>query len=194
MEAYQVIQELRELYSSIPMPWFMQIMQRVGIENHERLRSELSRAESETLRWLRRNQKKEERRSAFALKELMKRETHRGLHIEVPQFLDKSNVQAVIVYGFSKVGSAIYAGSRSLTDVAVRHNVEVRLRQIGLTLEAEEFYRSLAYLRQAGVVLEHPDKRGSLSLNLSEDAAAVTVEGRRMIIAVKRFFHQRVKR
>lgn len=195
MEAYRIIQELRELYASIPMPWFMQIVQRVGIENHERLRSELFRAENETLRWLRRNKRKEERRLAFALKELMKREAHRGLKIEVPPFLNKSHVQVVIVYGFAKIGSAaIFAGSRSLTDVAVRHNVQVRLRQVGITLEAEEFYRILAYLRQSGVVLEHPDKRGSLSLNLDENAAAVTADGRRMIIAVKRFLHQRVRR
>lgn len=178
------------------MQWFMQIVQRVGFENHERLREELAKAESETLRWIRRNQKKEERRSAAALKQLVTREPHRTLQIEVPPAINKMHAQAVIAYGFSRIGSGVlFAGAHALHEEGVRHNVTAKLKQIGLaSLDLEAFRNVLIFLKQSGVVSEHSGKRGALSLNLDEGAAQVTDQGRRIIVAMKRFFHQKTRR
>lgn len=193
MDIEQEIRKLRELYPSVPISWFMQILRRVGLENAGRLRGELAEAERQTLHWLERHQKKEARQAAAAMQQLKRLEVHRALRLDMPLTVPHVYVQLILVYGFARVGSQrIFAGGHTLKADSVLKNIERKLEQLGTpSIERAVLKGTLDFLTGQGVVLEDPGKQGALSLNLNENAAGVTETGRQIIVEVKRFFHVR---
>ncbi|MBI2096916.1 MAG: hypothetical protein HYT40_02050 [Candidatus Sungbacteria bacterium] len=194
MDNNQVIHELRQLYPSTPIQWFMQILRRVGLGDPQRLREELGASEQQTLRWLRRQQKKEERRAATAVNLLKRLEKHRGLRLDMSLPVSHTHVQLILVYGFAKLGSkVIFAGRHTLKPDSVRQNVARKLNQLGMHLNRDVFSTTLAFLIRHGVVASNLGKDGALSLNVDEHAPGVTETGRKIIQEVKWFFHGRLR-
>ncbi|MDP3727669.1 MAG: hypothetical protein Q8R35_03460 [bacterium] len=196
MDIEQSVRELRQLYPSIPMSWFMQLLRRVGLENLERLRGELAEAERQTLRWLERWQKKEARRAATAMQQLRRLEIHRALRLDMALPVPHVYVQLVLAYGFAKVGSRdIFAGRHMLRTDSLLQNITRKLEQLGIPFVDRGALRDvLDFLTGQGVVQINPGKRGALSLNLNENAAGVSETGRLIIVEAKRFFHVRHRR
>ncbi|MDP3727622.1 MAG: hypothetical protein Q8R35_03215 [bacterium] len=196
MDIEQAVRELRELYPSIPISWFMQLLRRVGLENFERLRGELAEAERQTLRWLERRQKKEARRAATAMQQLRRLEVHRALRLDMPLPVPRVNVKLVLAYGFAKVGSRdIFAGRHTLKTDSVLQNIARKLEQLGIPFIDRGALRDvLGFLAGQGVVQSNPGKQGALSLNLNENAAGVSETGRLIIVEAKRFFRDRYRR
>jgi len=188
--------QLRELYPSIQMGWFAQIVRRVGLENSDRLRAELAEAERQTLRWVARQQKKEARRTAAAMKQFQRLEPHRALRLDASLPVPHIHVQLVLVYGFARPGSRrIFAGGHALKEDSVLQNVERKLGQLKLpSINRTALRETLGFLTGQGMVQSDSGKGGALSLNLDENAAGVTDLGRQIIVETKRFFHTRHSR
>jgi len=178
----QVIRELRLLYPKQPISLFMQILQRVGLENHERLREELGAVEHQTLHWL--------KRAKAAISAYRKLEIHRALRVDICLPVPVEYAQLVLVYGFARFGSrVIFAERHKLKADSVKQNVARKLEQVGIRLDRDAINKTLAFLISQGVVVSDSGKDGALSLNLDERGSRVTADGRIIVKEVKRFFH-----
>ena len=190
MDNDQVIRELRLLYPKQPISLFMQILQRVGLENHERLREELGAVEHQTLHWLERQQKKKCKRAKAGISAYRKLEIHRALRVDICLPVPVEYAQLVLVYGFARFGSrVIFAERHKLKADSVKQNVARKLEQVGIRLDRDAINKTLAFLISQGVVVSDSGKDGALSLNLDERGSRVTADGRIIVKEVKRFFH-----